>query len=105
MDSFSIESQQKSSYQHSLNQDQNFKISKNALQVQLNSLKQAQNDFETENRPFLKFEPYDIQIKLQIKNHTIRLNFPPKSPKHDTIHIGLGSVDTIVLSSTFSNLG
>lgn len=86
----------------------NLKIASNTLKLQVNSLNQAQTDFETENRPFLKFEPYDIQIKPESRHYTIRVNISPKSPKQDTIppiKITLGGSDTIVLNSSFSNLG
>jgi len=74
MDSFSIDAQQKSSYQDSINQDQNFKISENALQVQINSLKQTQIDFENENRPILTLSLFYVS-KRDFKNNKVIVLF------------------------------
>lgn len=55
----------------------NFGISKNALQAQINSLKQSQKDFETENRPFIIYS--DITIDTPIINHDINIHYVTKN--------------------------
>lgn len=55
----------------------NFEVSKNVLQAQINSLKQTQSDFETENRPFIIYS--DIKIDTPIINNEIHIEYNTKN--------------------------
>jgi len=51
----------------------NLKISNNALQTQINSIKQTQFDFEIENRPFMVF--INIHLDTSFKNNVINITY------------------------------
>jgi hypothetical protein len=106
MDSFSIDTQQNSSYQDSVNQDKNFRISQNALQIQINSLKQAQVDFENENRAVVTISMFYYSQK-DIKNNIVNMRFSyfniGKFPAKNIFllsSMGIGSDTMHIINST-----
>lgn len=90
----------------SINNRKNFEISKYVLQAQINSLKQTQKDFETENRPFIVYT--NIRLDTPINNHNIHIDyilnnvgkFPAKiSSNRGALNWGIDTSKMLVASS------